>query len=1166
MIFFFFRKKYLQKKMLDYSDQQKIFKAYFNETSLVAIQLDSFNEFIDVGIPNIVNGTTIDAVDKSKGVYSVLFENVHIGKPTLTNIHSAGIEPFYPHQARLMSSTYCSTIYVDIIETRDLDGVKTVKKNIRVILATIPIMVRSNRCNLHTLLDSERSDKDECPNDLGGHFIINGVERSITAQIRSNHNCIYVFPQKEGEKYKYIASIRSMSIETGHSVLTQVMVSSNLRYITIDIPNAHIKDHFPIGVVFKAMGFANRDFINLIGLDVDEHPKVLQHLQYIIRDSVRIPDFYQLYANDTDSAYDDDLINDYEKLPQSEKNEYKKKMQSLAIEYISKSVSTHIADGKTNFTWQLIENEMFPHLGASATILEKGYFLALIVRKLLSVIIGLRAVDDRDNYTNKRVDTTGVLCTTLFRTVFKRFLSSTKIEIQTKLNHPDIVAIVNRYQKISKDILSCFSTGNWGVARSNTYMIQGVSQVLDRMTYKATLSHLRRLIYTSGMEGKNTDIRQLKTSQYGFICPYETPDGKKVGSVMNFAMMSHVTSRIPSVEILKIIELYFKDEIIELKNVELNRIYSLIRILINGVNVGFIKENGVKLFVSNFCQNRLVLALGSGVSCIYDPIDAEIRIASDEGRLIRPVLVVKNKTLTLKKRDSYVWSDLVRDGDVRYIDASTQEMSVIAMTFDYLKTQTNDYCEIHPVCKMGVVASAIPWSDHSPSPRICYQSSMGKQSLGVPMLNAMKRVDTGMYILSYPHRPIVSTMPSDVFGYNDMPSGNNIIIAVACYGSGNTDDSLIINQGSIDRGLFNITKYFTVEDDEKRRNITTKITVCYPPESGTNGFKRRNGNYKNLDPNTGLPKIGSTIKKGDILIGKISTTSDKNGGSDTIQDVSVRVDRVDEEGKVEAVYDLKNPQGMRIIKVVMREMRIIQLGDKAASTCAQKGTIGQIIRQEDMPFSTNGMTPDIIINPLAFPSRMTVNMLIEIVMGKYCCIAGEYGDCTPYSPSSRDISEKVCSDLQKFGSYERHGWETMSNGYTGEQFDAQILMGVSYYQRLKHQVMDKEHARSTGNITTLTRQSVDGRNKFGGMKCGNMETDCMVSHGCSALLEDRLFSCSDKNYSYVCNDCGRMASPNGVCNVCGCDNIVSIKLPYSTKLLFQELGSVAFDLRFETTV
>jgi DNA-directed RNA polymerase II subunit RPB2 len=1151
--------------MLDYSDQQKIFKSYFNETSLVSIQLDSFNEFIDVGIPNIVNGTTIDAVDKSKGVYSVRFENVYIGNPTLTNIHSSGIEPFYPHQARLTSSTYASTVYVDIIETRDLDGVKTAKKNIRVILASIPIMVRSNRCNLYGLSDDKRSNNGECPSDLGGHFIINGVERAITAQIRSNHNCIYVFQQKESEKYKYIASIRSMSIETGHSVLTQVMVSNNLRYITIDIPNAHIKDQFPIGVVFKAMGFANRDIINLIGLDIDKYPKVAQQLQYIIRDSVRIPDFYQLYANDTDSAYDEDLINDYEKLPQADKDAYKKKMQSLAITYISKSVSTHIADGKVSFTWQLIENEMFPHLGASATINEKGYFLALIVRKLLSVIIGIRAVDDRDNYSNKRVDTTGILCTSLFRTVFKRFLSFTKSEIQTKLNHPDIVAIVNRYQKITKDILSCFSTGNWGVARSNTYMIQGVSQVLDRMTYKATLSHLRRLIYTSGMEGKNTDIRQLKTSQYGFICPYETPDGKKVGSVMNFAMMSQVTSRISSVEISRIIDLNFS--IIEMKNVIQSSIKDLVHILINGVSIGFIVENEANLFVDKFRRDRLVLALGSGVSCIYDPIDMEIRIASDEGRLIRPILVAdESGGLKLKKRESYTWSDLVKNGDVRYIDASTQEMSVIAMTFDDLKIQVNDYCEIHPVCKMGVVASAIPWSDHSPSPRICYQSSMGKQSLGVPMLNPKKRVDTGMYILSYPQRPIVSTMPSDVFGYNDMPSGNNIIIAVACYGSGNTDDSLIINQGSIDRGLFNITKYFTVEDDEKRKNIATKITVCYPPKSGANGFKRRNGNYDKLDTTSGLPKVGAIIKKGDILIGKISTTSDKNGGPDIIHDVSVRVDRVDEEGKVEAVHDLKNPQGMRIIKVVMREMRIIQLGDKAASTCAQKGTIGQIIRQEDMPFSTSGMTPDIIINPLAFPSRMTVNMLIEIVMGKSCCITGEYGDCTPYSPSSRGIADKVCDDLGKFGACQKHGWEVLSNGYTGEQFDAQILMGVSYYQRLKHQVMDKEHARSTGNITTLTRQSVDGRNKFGGMKCGNMETDCMVSHGCSALLEDRLFSCSDKNYSYVCDECGRMASPNGVCNVCGCDNIVAIKLPYSTKLLFQELGSVAFDIRFETTV
>jgi len=470
------------------------------------------------------------------------------------------------------------------------------------------------------------------------------------------------------------------------------------------------------------------------------------------------------------------------------------------------------------------------------------------------------------------------------------------------------------------------------------------------------------------------------------------------------------------------------------------------------------------------------------------------------------LFTVGDDGLNITKNNGYKWDKLVRKGFIEYIDCAEIENYVIAMDQKHLNLWKNDYMEIHPSMMLGVMGSIIPFSDHSPSPRNCYQCSMGKQALGIFATSYKIRTDTIAHILNYPQRPIVSTRPSEFMGFNDMPSGINAIVAIMSYTGFNQEDSVILNQSAIDRGLFTVTSYRTLSDSEKKGGTYCFETIKVPPPSSVGikqdapgYFRRKNGNYSLLDKN-GVIRVRSEgekgqsihVKKGDVIIGKVMTKSSKSG-DETYYDCSVII-KNGEEGIIDRVIQTITPQGYKMVKVIIRLERIPEVGDKFASRAAQKGTCGATYRQEDMPFNSEGICPDIIINPHCIPSRMTVNQLLETVLGKACVIKGEYGDSTPFTSSSTNgAADRICNLLAKAGmenaskgckAYERTGWETLYNGMTGEPVKAKVFMGPTYYQRLKHMVSDKMHARANGHVTTLTRQPLEGRSRDGGLRFG----------------------------------------------------------------------------------
>ena len=456
---------------------------FHKKEGLLCHQKESFNYFISNGVDNIIQETDV-VVDQPELKYTAKFKNAYIPSPTIID-EDRKIKVLYPTEALKRDLNYDSTVYVDIDEIFEYENEKPeIISHRRIELAKVPIMLQSEKCNLASLTEKEKLDKNECMHDNGGYFIIKGKERVLVGQIRGIYNQPVVVSQKAGDKYKYSCDVRSMSEETGHSVLLQCKIGVDDRTIVFSLPN--IKDNIPVGIIFKALGFTEeKDILNIIG---NNNKAVAKYLKYIIRDSYHIT------------------------------------TQKEALKYIGQ-YSMHIIkdENREKYALQIVENELLPHMGITATIKEKAIYLGFVVNKLLNTHVGLRKEDDRDNYINKRVEMAGILCHDLFRTLFKRYIKNIQLQLEKKKQRPDILSVINRMTSITVGLKHSFATGNWGVQKNN-YIRTGVSQVLARMNYGSTLSHLRRCVIPIGKEGKNAKIRQTHPSQIMYLCPNECFD------------------------------------------------------------------------------------------------------------------------------------------------------------------------------------------------------------------------------------------------------------------------------------------------------------------------------------------------------------------------------------------------------------------------------------------------------------------------------------------------------------------------------------------------------------------------------------------------------------------------------------------------------------------
>jgi DNA-directed RNA polymerase II subunit RPB2 len=719
-----------------------------------------------------------------------------------------------------------------------------------------------------------------------------------------------------------------------------------------------------------------------------------------------------------------------------------------------------------------------------------------------------------------------------------------------------------RHNTITNGLKYSLATGNWGDQKKSMASKAGVSQVLNRYTYASTLSHLRRCNTPLGREGKIAKPRQLHNTHWGMVCPAETPEGQACGLVKNLSLMSSISVGTFSSPVIDFLEEWGLERLED--NAHSPVPYT--KVFVNGIWMGVHRDPAQLVGILRDLRRKE--DVHPETSIVRDIRERELRVYTDAGRVLRPLYIVQDdQSLAITKRHvrwvtqkrddagaAYGWHDLIKGGVVEYLDAEEEETVMIAMTPEDLEATRNKmlgypdtredgdfdpakrikapfrahrwtHCEIHPSMILGICASIIPFPDHNQSPRNTYQSAMGKQAMGIHLTNYLSRMDTMANILYYPQKPLATTQAMQHLKFRELPAGQNAIVAIMCYSGYNQEDSVIMNQSSIDRGLFRSMYYRSYMDLEKKSGITQLEEFEKPTRDTT--LRMKHGTYDKIEDD-GLIAPGTQVSGEDIIIGKtapIPPDSEELGQRTrlhTRRDVSTPL-KSTEKGIVDQVLITTNQDGQKFVKIRIRSTRIPQIGDKFASRHGQKGTVGITYRQEDMPFTADGIVPDIIINPHAIPSRMTIGHLVECLLSKVATLLGQEGDATPFT----DLTVESVSQVLRSKGFQSRGLEIMYHGHTGRKLQAQVYLGPTYYQRLKHMVDDKIHSRARGPVQILTRQPVEGRSRDGGLRFGEMERDCMISHGVAGFLKERLFEASDAYRLHVCDMYVRPACPWG---------------------------------------
>jgi DNA-directed RNA polymerase II subunit RPB2 len=1167
-----------------------------DKTYLIKHHLESYNDYIENKIPELISQSNPLSIfheynsETNNYKYEIVinFMNSRIYKPVITE-NDGSTKPMYPSEARFRNMSYSSTLYIDLeiqiwLNPMCEDKSLICKKEIKNInIGKIPIMVNSKYCLLKNNKKSE-----ECEHDLGGYFIINGNEKVIVGQDKIADNKVYVFlASKSNPKYSHIAEVKSCK-EQGTNIAKNVSIKlldkDNYYGKTLKIAIPHVKIEVPIFIIFKAFGIIkDKDILKYLLIDLEDTKN--EYLIHWLKPSIE-------EASNVKTQNEAILYLLKQSLILGQPKDIK----------LSEEKKIELFKG-------MLERDMLPHCGK--LFKKKALYLGYMIKKLARCFFKQIKYDDRDSYCNKRIECSGSLLSMLTRQYINKFIKDTRNTIMKELNSgpwrtakniENVINSTNIYKIFKTNTIESglkygLATGNWGIKSSSNKV--GVAQVLSRLTYRSTLSHLRRINTPTEKTGKLIPPRKLHNTQWGIICCPETPEGGAVGLVKNMAISTFITIFTTIDPIIKILknnsDIFIFENNEELDNdnepdINLYFIKDKTKIFVNGDWVA-VSVNSIDIFNMLKSQKRLgVINIYTSISFNY--VMNEINIFTDSGRCVRPLFVVKNNNLTITKSDieniktkKYNFNNLLVksiatnevyskpetinnepcEGVIEYLDTEELYYTMVSMDMKTLKNKKirYDYCEIHPSLILGVLASSIPFSNHNQSPRNTYQSAMGKQAMGIYALNYNKRIDTMAHILNYPCKPIVNTRIDNYLPSSNLPSGMNVIVAICSYTGYNQEDSIILNKSSVDRGLFNSIFLRSYKDDEKKIHSFGEEEKFGKPTTNIKGMKP--GCYDKLNAN-GFVEKNTYVDSNDAIIGKMSPIKNKKKMVKEFKDNSTML-RANENGWIDEVYINSNSEGNRFCKVRMRSRRIPKIGDKLSSRHGQKGTVGMIYNQEDMPFNKDGISPDIIINPHAIPSRMTIAQLIETLTGKTASVIGGFGDATPFN--NTDIND-IGDILSEQCGFERNGNEVLYNGMTGKQMDVSVFMGPTYYQRLKHMVEDKIHSRSTGPKVLLTRQPPEGRSRDGGLRFGEMERDCMIAHGTLQFLKERTMDVSDKYNMFICNKCNLTTPVNygeKISNCKKCNNYIdfsNVKIPYGCKLMIQELESMSIAPRLIT--
>ena len=1115
--------------------------------ALVNHQLGSFNDFLPHDqnpapwMQRVIDNISVGADEARRGAIrlelgdlDVIIElgKIRIGRPIVYEANGSQTESI-PMMARLRNMTYSAPVYLEFTIVEEGMEIEEVEEEI----GNMPVMVKSMLCNLHRhyLTGEGSSDDDyknalilkgEDPQDPGGYFIVNGTERVLVCLEDLAPNRVMVENEQRYQRKTELAKVFSQ--REGFRALTVVEKKKD-GILQVSIPVA--SGQVPLAVLMMALGMESADDImQAITNDPEMQNLILANIEEI---------------HSTEGIYTTQEALEYmeRRFAAGQSKEYRKKR----INYI-------------------LDNTLLPHLNTTYEArLKKAVFLGRMAREVLELNRGQRKPDDKDHYANKRLKLAGNLMEELFRSGLQALLNDMKYQMErsySKRKENRIHHAVRR-DVLTNKIMHAMATGNWTGGRA------GVSQLLDRTCNMATLSHLRRVISPLTRSQPHFEARDLHPTQFGRLCPNETPEGQNCGLVKNLALMVDVSENLPDAHIREVL-----DELdihpIEEGEAQLGKVY------FNGDLIGT-HESPVDL-VTEIRQRRRKNMISNVVNVRYDDSLNDVIINSDPGRIRRPLLVVgRNNRLNIKERDidslqqgKSEWDDLLNKGIVEYIDAEEEENCLIALNEDDLernkKTHKYSHMEVDPMTILGVATSNVPFPEHNSSPRCTMGAGMSKQSLGLGQANYRTRPDTRGHLLHYAERPMLQT---EAMKYNTLrtrPAGQNMVVAVMSYHGYNMEDALIFNQGSIDRGIGRSTFVRTYMSEERRYPGGQEDRFVIPGPD-VRGARSEEAYFYLEEDGLIYPEIDLSGKE--VLIGKTSPPRFLSEPTDFLSPQKVRESsltvRHGEKGTVDSVMLSETENGSRIARIRVRDQRVPEMGDKFASRHGQKGVIGHIVPAEGMPFTEQGITPDLIINPHAIPSRMTVAHLLEMIGGKVGSMEGRAVDGSAFSGEKEN---DLRTSLAEFG-FRHSGREVLYDGQTGRRIDAEIFIGVIYYQKLHHMVSGKLHARSRGPVQLLTRQPTEGRARMGGLRFGEMERDCLIAHGAAMVIKDRLLDESDKTVQFVDSQSGHIGylDRRGVLTSPMGDNtsIYPVTMSYAFKLLLEELKSlgIAARLRLE---
>lgn len=754
------------------------------------------------------------------------------------------------------------------------------------------------------------------------------------------------------------------------------------------------------------------------------------------------------------------------------------------------------------------ENVLVPHMKME----YKAVFLVTMVQELLAVATGKIKPTDRDSVANQRVETACSLMTGLFLHLMIKVCNDTKLYLQKAfpklkkgITDEKINKWVSKINTITDGFQYSLATGNWNTTFVDRQQRKGVAQALQRLTYISTVSQLRRVSSAVEKTQKLPKPRYLHGSHWGRYCPAETPEGAPCGLENQLTVQSYISIERDASVLRKAIQQFLIP--VEIGNLTFTQVF------INGTYEGSTKRP--KDLVFKIRKLRRTGQYAKDMSITHKTWRNHIHISTTAGRICRPLMIVEDGKCVCESLQGLSFTELCNRGAIEYLDCEEEDSGLTAFFVKDI-TPEHTHCEISNAMMNGLCAATIPFSDRNPGTRNTYQCAMAKQAQGVNAANFQTRMDTTTNIMWYGQKPLVGTKLSDEYGVHDLPSGINAIVAIMPF-MYNQEDSIIINQSALDRGFARADTYKTIKE-----SLSGKENSKFEKPKK----KRKVGKYNNLEED-GLVRPGTAIKPGDCVIGKVTRRDHEVEDESKLSHVKGTIDKV-------IMYQERN--GDRAVKVRVRQTRVPVIGDKFSSRHGQKGTAGMFFQQEDMPFTIDGIVPDIIINPHAIPSRMTIGHMIECLAGKVSSLDGNFTDASPFNGRSvKDLMEQ----LKSLG-FNSKGNETLYSGITGEKVKAEIFMGPTFYQRLKHNVEDKIHARGRGKRNALTHQPNDGRINGGGLRVGEMEKDSFNAHGVPYVINERMCVSSDAHTMKIKGK--------------------EVTIPYAAKLLFEELKSMCINV------